>query len=127
MPEMILNRNYDLRSLAGRAINFAKGVPVYVPPECVKEALAIGAEGVDEKLDFLDPEQTPKVPLTTDEVKALAFEAFAELEVSNNRDDFTAQGLPTPTAIEALVGVKLTNKVRDDLWVEYVQAKSDKK
>lgn len=127
MPDMILNRNYDLRSLAGRAINFTKGVPVYVPPECVKEALAIGAEGVDEKLNFLDPEKIEDVPLSTGEIKALAVEAFAELEATNNRDDFTAQGLPTPTAIEALVGVKLTNQMRDDLWVEYVQAKSDKK
>ena len=127
MPDMILNRNYDLRSIAGRVINFAKGAPVYVPPECVKEALAIGAEGVDEKLDYLNPEKTPEVPLSADEIKALAVEAFAELEATNNRDDFTAQGLPTPTAIEALVGVKLTNQMRDDLWVEYVQAKSDKK
>ena len=127
MPDMILNRNYDLRSIAGRVINFAKGAPDYVPPECVKEALAIGAEGVDEKLDYLDPEKTPEVPLSADEIKALAVEAFAELEATNNRDDFTAQGLPTPTAIEALVGVKLTNQMRDDLWVEYVQAKSDKK
>lgn len=127
MPDMILNRNYDLRSIAGRVINFAKGVPVYVPPECVKEALAIGAEGVDEKLNFLDPEKIEGVPLSIDEIKALAVEAFTELEATNNRDDFTAQGLPTPSAIEALVGVMLTNQMRDDLWVEYVQAKSDKK
>ena len=125
MPEMILNRNYDLRSVAGRVINFAKGTPVYVPPQCVKEALAIGAEGVDEKLDFLDPEQSPEIPLTTEEIKGLAFEAFPELETTNLREDFTAQGLPTPSAIEKLVGIKLTNQERDALWVEYVQAKSD--
>ncbi|MDL2342432.1 MAG: hypothetical protein QFB87_05140 [Patescibacteria group bacterium] len=127
MPDMILNRNYDLRSIAGRVINFTKGTPVFVPPQCVKEALAIGAEGVDEKLEFLEPEKTPEIPLTLEEIKALAFEAFPELESTNKREDFTAQGLPTPTAIEALVGIKLTNQERDDLWVEYVQAKSDEK
>jgi hypothetical protein len=125
MPDMVLNRNYDLSSLHGRTVNFKKGEPVWVPPQCVKEALQIGAEGVDEKLDILDGEKPAPPEYTQQERTDMMLEAFPELELANDRDSFTAQGIPTVTAIQALTGFAPTSKERDDAWVAYLQYKSD--
>lgn len=125
MPDMILNRNFDLRSIHGRIVNFVKGQPVWVPPECVKEALGIGAEGVDQKLEILDPELIPPPELSAQERIDLMLEAFPDLEAANTRESFTAQGIPTVTAIATLTGFQPTSKERDDAWTVYLQAKSD--
>lgn len=127
MPDMVLNRNYALRSLAGRVIDFEKGVPVHVPPECVREALQIGAEGVDKKLEVLDPELTPAPELTLDERKDLIKAAFPEMEAKNDRNAFTAQGVPSTTALKEITGLDVAAKERDEAWTEYLQEKSDNK
>ena len=126
MSYMVLNREYTLMSLAGRAINFHKNKPVWVPPECEKEALRIGAEGVDEKMDILDPaENAPAPELTNDERKALVKEAFIDMLSENKREDFTAQGVPATPALATVLGFAVTAKERDDAWVEFQQEKSD--
>jgi hypothetical protein len=123
MPDMTLNRNYTLVSFAGRVINFEKNKPVYVPPQCVKEALAIGAQGVDEKLDILDPEAKEETAYTLDERLELIKATFPELEAANERESFTAQGVPTVGAIEAITGFDVNAKERDAAWTAYVQTK----
>lgn len=121
MPEYVLNRTYALRSLAGRVINFEKGVPAWVPPECEKEALQIGATPVDGPKDILDPEAAPVVELTPDERRAKIFAAFKLLEARNERGDFTAQGVPNTKVLNALVGFEVLTKERDAEWVTYKQ------
>ena len=55
MPEMTLPFDYTLRSLSGRSVEFKAGVPTYVIPEIVAEAVALGAyEG--------DAPAAPEVP-----------------------------------------------------------------
>lgn len=123
MPDMTLNRNYTLISLAGRVINFEKNKPVYVPPQCVKEALGIGAQGVDEKFDILDPEKVEEIVYTADERLELITATFADLEAANARESFTAQGVPTVGAIGAIIGFDVGAKERDAAWKAYVEAK----
>lgn len=125
MPKMVLNREYTLASLAGRVINFHKGIPVHVPPECVREALQVGAEGADEKLDVLTPEVPVADPLTLDERKEMIKVAFYEMVQKNDRTAFTAQGIPAIPALVSIVGFDVAGKERDEAWTEYLAEKSD--
>lgn len=124
MPQFVLNRNYTLRSLNGHIISFTKGEPVHVPPVCVKEALLIGAECVDEKLDILDPEAVPVIPLTQDERRDAMIAAFKVLEERNEPKDFSGNGIPTVPAMEKLTKFDVVKKEVNDLWVAYVAEKS---
>jgi hypothetical protein len=56
MPEFTLHRNFVLRTTKGHAINFRKGKPTYVPPTCVPDAVAIGAQALDGDVDVLGEE-----------------------------------------------------------------------
>ena len=125
MPEFVLNRNYTHRSTLGRVINFAKGEPVYVPPELVKEVTAIGAERVDGvKTDMLDPEvEVARVPVGDERATAIMM-AFDRVLLEGGREDFTAQGMPTRNAVERIVGFEVSNKERQDLWQKYREAKA---
>lgn len=126
MPEYVLNRNYALRSTFGRVINFVKGEPVWVPPMCVKEALAIGAEPAEgDKPDMTgEVEAVPQLQYTPDERRDLINAAFEELIKINRREDFTAQGSPSKAAVEKIVGFEVPNKERNDLWFKYKEAKA---
>lgn len=125
MPYMVLNRDYSLRSLAGQVIDFKKGEPTWVAPMITKEALGIGALGVDEQLDVLDASVAEPTIYTAEERLSLLTEAFKELEERNERTDFTAQGVPSTNAIKTIVGFDMSATERDKAWMEYLQAKSD--
>lgn len=119
MPDMVLNRSHTLRSLAGRIINFEKNTPTWVPPECVPEALAIGAEGVTEKLDILKDETPVENVQSLEERKEKVFSAFKVMSTREVRGDFTGQGVPNIKVIAGLAGFEIAGKERDDLWREF--------
>lgn len=119
MPEYVLNRTHALASIHGRVINFEKNVPVWVPPECEKEALQIGAEPVDGPKDILPPEKEEAPVLSGEERKAKIFDAFKLLESRHERGDFTAQGVPANKALDRILGFNIENKERDAMWREY--------
>lgn len=121
MPDYVLNRNYTLRTLAGRIINFNKGEPTWVTPECEKDALAIGAEPVDGPKNILGDEEVPEPELTAEERREAILKAYAVLEARNERGDFTGQGLPNTKALEVLTKFNVPTKERDALWLEYKQ------
>lgn len=123
MPLMTLNRSFTLSSLAGRVINFDKNTPVWVPPEVVKEALLIGAQGVDEQIDILDPEQPEKTELTAEQREQSIFGVFAKLVERDARGDFTASGVPNTKIMESLLGFEVAAKERDRLWADFKKAK----
>lgn len=126
MPEYVLNRNYSLRSLSGHMIDFIKGQPTYVPPPCVKEAVAIGAEPVetiDKTEAVLGPEEKLAVEPDGEERKQLLFKIFAQLEERNGREDFTAAGMPSIKVIEKIAGFEVDSKERNVLWQEYLENK----
>lgn len=119
MPEFVLNRNYSMRSLYGHVIDFKKGQPVYVPPICAREAASIGAECVDGKVDVLDPENEPAVPMAPDERQENIIAAFKLLEERNGRSDFTGNGSPAIPALEKILGFDVDKKEIAPLWAAY--------
>lgn len=115
--EFVLNRNYALRSTTGHMLNFEKGVPTTVPPILYKEAIAIGAEPVDGKVDVLGPEEKPEVPLTPHERAEKMIAAFKRMEERNERGDFNAQGLPNTKVLEKLTGLnEISSQERNEVW-----------
>lgn len=124
--EFVLNRNYNFRSTSGHMLNFKKGQPVYVPPVCHREVIAIGAEPVEGKVDVLGEEQKEIVPLTPQERAEHMFRAFAEMERRDVRGDFNAQGLPNLKVLESLTGIgDITSTERSEAWQQYREAKTD--
>jgi hypothetical protein len=130
MPKMVMNRKYALNSLCGRSVNFEKGVPVWVPPAAVKEALALGAEGVDEKIDPLEVTETgdktpapPAAPLSQTEREEKIIEAFRLITTREQRGDFTAQGVPNTRIIGGIVGFDVMRQDVDPLWEEFRKPK----
>ncbi len=120
MPDFVLHRDYVLRSLKGHAIGFTKGQPTFVPPECVKEAVAIGALAVDGgQPDVLGEEVTQVAAPEGEDRKELIFAAFEELEAKNEREDWTASGMPRDAALEKILDFKVDSKERTAFWVEY--------
>ena len=118
MPEFLLNRTFNLVG-KGHNIRFTKGVPTYVPPELVREALSIGAETIGEKIDVLGPEEVPPVQLTAADRDELFFKAFKTLEARNEREDFGGDGKPTLTALKKILPFEFDKKVRDVALQKY--------
>ena len=125
MPDFVLNRNYTMRTTYGHIINFKKGVPVHVPPICARDAAAIGAEAVGEKVDPLGAEEVVVAPLPPDERKARIFAAFKTMQERNERSDFTGNGGPAKAALINLVGFEVDKKEYDPLWQEFRTADQD--
>lgn len=124
MPFMSLHRNYTLVSLAGRVITFNKNDATWVPPEVVKEALAIGAENIDEtgEKTILGSEEKEVVPLTAQEREAKIKEAFKIISGREQRGDFTGQGAPNVKVMSSLTGIELTRADVDPMWEEFRNA-----
>lgn len=120
MPHFTLHRNFVLRTTKGHTIAFTKGKPTYVPPVCVEDAVAIGAIPEDAKDgDVLGAEVQPQPSMTPDERKAKVFEAFGIMKMRNERNDFTASGIPDARRLPPLTGFDLTSKERDAYWLEF--------
>lgn len=126
MPHFKLNRNHVLRTLLGHAINFRKGEPTWVPPACVNEAVAIGAEAVDGDVDVLGPEVEEKPPLAPHEREAQIMAAIERLVERNERNDFTGAGLPDLRKMNAMLDFEATKPERDMVWQKYQAAVAEK-
>ena len=126
MPDFVLNRNYNLRTTFGHIVNFVKGVPTFVPPIIVKEALLIGAEPCDGSVDasILDAEEqtAPPPPSGADREKQV-WMAFDRICERNERESFTAQGVPTQSSVEQVAGFKITRKEQQTFWQSYRESK----
>lgn len=122
MPDFVLNRNHTLRTTFGHIVNFVKGVPTYVPPIIAKEALLIGAEPCDGNLgvEILEPETAPPPePPTGAEREKQVWMAFDRICERNERESFTAQGVPTQDSVEKVAGFKITRKEQQTFWQTY--------
>lgn len=125
-PEFVLNRSHVLRSLTGHSVSFEKGIPVFVPPLLVKEAVGIGAERVDAKQgEGFEEAAAPKQDPQGDERVEIIFKCFKTLMEKNAREDFTASGAPHIKAIRAEVGFTVDNKERDKMWEEFRQKEGE--
>lgn len=117
MPEYVLSRDYALRSTRGHMLNFVKGQPTWVPPEVVKEAIAIGAEPVDgERPDVLPPEVVVKEAPSGQEREDLIVEAIREVVTENDSKNFTAAGEPHVKVLEKILGFDIDAGERLAAW-----------
>jgi len=125
MALFVLQRNYTHGSLRGHMITFRKGEPTYVPPECHREVIQIGAIPVDAsgEVDLLEPETPVPVEPTAEERTEQLIAAFELLEERNRRKDFTGQGIPSITALAAIVDFDVTRREVEDLWRQYRENK----
>ena len=125
MAHFVLHRNHTHASLKGHIITFKKGEATYVPPECHREVVQIGAVAVDEdgQVELLDPEKKEQIPLSQEERHEQLVAAFAILEERNKRRDFTGQGLPSLVALATIVDFDPSKKEVEDTWRAYREEK----
>ena len=88
--------------------------------------MRIGAEPVNGvKPELLPPEQdVVPVPDGADR-EALLFAAYEQIVAAGQRNDFTAQGIPTVRAVEALVGFDTTKAEIDETYRKYKHSLSN--
>ena len=123
MPHFVLNRTWALQG-HGHSINFVKGEPCWVPVALVKEAIAIGAECVDdEKVNPFPEDKVPEPELSAEERETLMMAAFDQMLARNGnadyREDFNAQGLPNTKELAKITGFTVTAKERNELWQKH--------
>lgn len=118
MPNYVLNRDFML-SGPGHRIGFAKGQPVWVPPEMELDAVRIGAERVDgDTPDALGTQVAQAPELTAEEREILILEAIKQIVAENDSAKFTAAGSPTVKAIERIVEFDVERGEISDLWAK---------
>jgi len=124
MPNFTLHRNHILRTTKGHSIQFLKGQPAWVPPECIEDAFAIGAV-TEDGVDVLGAEAQPAQALSPAQRKTKLFEAFDTMCNKSEREDFTASGLPHCKKLQGMVGFEVPTKERDEIWQVYTQTKAN--
>lgn len=122
--KFMLPRNRTIASTCGLSIEFKKGELHLVPPAMYAEVIAAG--GVPES--ELSEDEMPKAAITPEslaERKAQMTAAFKRIVARNDREEFTAGGMPHNTVLAREVGWSVQAKERDAAWVEFMAA-SDK-
>jgi hypothetical protein len=128
MPWFTLHRNYVLSTTAGHVLRFEKDKSTWVPPACVANAVAIGAQPVDPlpvEADIFPPEPKTPVALTPEQRQKTFFDAFETLLLRSARGDFTASGLPHLKQLEPLIGFPVSQQERDEFWDKYNVSKQE--
>lgn len=113
---MVLNRNYSVSSTLGHVLTFKKGEPLPVPPIMVHECASIGAERVDGKDVFKEPEPVAPMPVDPSQRQLDIRKAIDGIVERNARDDFTAGGSPKVKAVSDEVGYKVDQSEVSRAW-----------
>jgi hypothetical protein len=127
--KMVLGRSFTLATTKGHVIRFEKGVPVFVPPICIPDAIAIGAQPEDGS----DPSELVKEPEAktfdgpSDPVKReeALVDACKKIESMNARNDFTAAGVPSTDAMTRVTGFAVGAAERNKAWQAYSDLKAN--
>lgn len=126
LPRLVTNRDVVLTTVYGHSIGFKKGVPQHVPPLCFQAALAIGAIPEDGAPPTLTDENSQSLAPTDPAVRAEAIlNAIITLVARNQREDFTAAGLPAVSAVTTEAGFKVTGKEIAAVWQKYHDDKAE--
>lgn len=112
-----LNRDKVVNSNKGHVIEFVKGVPTYVPKEVWEEALAVGAQPVEEINMDADEVKKSNAP-NGEERELLITAALEQTSEKNMPNDFTATGVPKTDVISDIVGFKVKADELKALWVK---------
>jgi len=116
MPQLVLSRNFTLATKRGHMITFKKGQPTWVPPSCVHDAAAIGAEDINGKVDPLGAEAGVVIPLSAAERNGQINAALSKLVARNEREDFTGSGAPNRAVLNNMLGFRVDKKELETLW-----------
>lgn len=119
----VLQRNRTVATLRGHVIEFKKGEPTYVPPDCYDEVIAIGAVPEEELVEAEQPAGSEPTDLAAR--RSALFDAFDAIVLRNNSSDFTAGGVPGAKAVAAILGWTPDNKERTDAWNKYREEKGE--
>lgn len=119
----VLQRNRTVATLRGHVIEFKKGEPTYVPPDCYDEVIAIGAVPEEELVEAEQPAGSEPTELAAR--RSALFDAFDAIVLRNNSSDFTAGGVPGAKAVAAILGWTPDNKERTDAWNKYREEKGE--
>lgn len=118
---MVCPRNYVLRTLSGKAIQFKAGEPTHVPDDLYADALAVNilpfkGEGID-----TDPSApgSARVLVTGPLRDALIYAAIREIAERNFSEDFDGGGMPKSDPIRVLSGVQLGKAELSKYWSNY--------
>lgn len=122
--KFMLQRNRTIASTCGISIEFKKGEFHLVPPAMYAEVIAAG--GVPE--NEIPEDELPKkadTPEATAEREAAMLAAFTKIATRNNRNDFTAGGMPHLSVLGKELSFEVTAKERDATWVKFLADKND--
>ena len=119
-------RNRTISSTCGISIEFVKDEFHLVPPAMYAEVMAAG--GVPEtELDEDFKPVNPGDPKVSEAREAALFAAFEVIAKRNNRNDFTAGGLPHLAVLAKAKGIhwEVTDKERATAWVKFLAKAND--
>jgi hypothetical protein len=121
MPMMQLHRSFRLATLKGHSVRFEKNTPTHVPNEVVAEAIAIGAIVVDGEEFDVTPKDAPKPnagPAEAAVREEQILDAINALVMENDRESFTAGGIPKDKAVSGLVGYRVQKSEVMAVWMK---------
>lgn len=121
--KFIMHRNRTVASPRGHTIEFKKGEPTYVPPECYEDVIAVGAIPEEELPE--EPVAEGAEPTDPAERQKAIFDAFEKLVLRNGREDFAASGAPNGKALNNLLGFTVDSKERLTLWNKFQTEKGE--
>lgn len=125
MPKFILNRDHELVSKLGAAVNIKKNEPFFAPAFLQREIEALGGELIEHDEPNPDSDEGDKTPGTPEERKAAMLAAFDVVMNAGVKADITdgGKGHPTQKALSRELGWTPEAKERDAAWAEYVKGK----
>ena len=123
--EMVMDRNFTVRSTLGYMITFHKGVPMPVPEIMVRTCGEHGARRIDDVDVFAPPPETPRPKQAVDPGERLADvrAAIEKLVEMNDVSDFTAGGTPKTPAVTREAGYKIDFMEFTKAWQQYNEDK----
>lgn len=126
MPFFTYPSDVVIETTTGHCVQFTAGVETFVPPAAVSAVVARGAQPVDPSAvnvpNILMGGTVSNTGTTTSPERLKALEkAIDALAATNNREDFSASGVPMVRAILRVAGFEPTARERDEAWLLYRQ------
>ena len=120
--ELMMGRDFTLRTTKGHTVRFERMVPRMVPSAVVEEAMRYGAFPVNpDKLASIQSETEDAEVAEAARIKdrdSIVKAKIREMMERNHRDDFTAGGLPNVRVIRAETGMDLSADERERFFHE---------
>jgi len=120
----MMQRDRTIASTCGLSIGFKKGVLQLVPPAMYTEVLAAGGVPESEIPDD-DMPSAAATPEVLADREAQMFRAFEEIVMKNDRESFTAGGMPHNAVVSRMVGWSVMAKERDAAWIKFTNGKDE--